>query len=441
MSEANVSAAKLSASVTPNVLRPLGHLEQWMWRANQNRPRHFVFAAEVEGQTTIEDWRTALDVVQRRHPLFSVCIKADENSVPNFRQVIGAPIPLRVVRGDDSVLDWEHEVERELTLPFDAQQAPLVRAVLLHQNLRAIYMLSVHHSIADGFSVAFVIRDTLQALNGKSMAPLPVLPTQEELFSIKENTAADATSSRESRSSPPPQPVTNRKSDNPIPRVKGLCLPFALTAALRNCARKERTTVHGALCAALALARRKIAGESSTEPVRILSTINTRKLLGLGEECALLISFGRVSIELTGNGTFWDLARLAKLGLANAQTLEGVVRTIGGLGQAFRPRLNAPAAPKGWAQAFDFEMMVSNLGNLPFETSFGDLKLERLWGPAVVGGSKQSEQTIGATTADGALCLVHTSYTPTESLLEVTEQILISACAEAGSPKKDHGMP
>jgi NRPS condensation-like uncharacterized protein len=438
MSEANVCAAKLSASVTPKVLRPLGHLEQWMWRANQHRSGHFVFAAQVEGQTTIEGWRAALDVVQRRHPLLSVCIETDENSVPYFRQVIGAPVPLRVVSGDDSVLDWEHEVERELSLPVNAQQAPLVRAVLLHQNLRAVYILSAHHSIADGLSVAFVIRDTLQALNGKSMAPLPLLPAQEELLNISENTAGEATSSRESNSSEPPQPVTNRNRDNPVPRVKGLHLPFALTAALRKCARKERTTVHGALCAALALARQKIAGESSTEPVRILSPINTRKLLGLGEECALLISFGRVSIELTSNSTFWDLARLAKLGLANAQTLEGIVRALGALRQV-RPRLNASATPNSGAQASYFEMMVSNLGNLPFETNFGDLKLERLW-TAFVAGSGQSEQTIIATTVNGALCLMHTSYTPTESLLEVAEQILISACAGAGSPEKDHGM-
>jgi hypothetical protein len=91
MSEANVSVAKLSASVTTKVLRPLGQLEQWLWRPDQDRLRHFVFAAQVEGQTTIEGWRAALDAVQRRHPLLSLCIKTDENFVPYFRQVIGAP--------------------------------------------------------------------------------------------------------------------------------------------------------------------------------------------------------------------------------------------------------------------------------------------------------------------------------------------------------------
>jgi hypothetical protein len=83
---------------------------------------------------------------------------------------------------------------------------------------------------------------------------------------------------------------------------------------------------------------------------------------------------------------------------------------------------------------FAHEISLTNLGNLRYETSFGELKLEALWGPAVSLGFVDV-QTIGVATANGALCLLHTSYEPTESLLEVTGQILVSACADSESTR------
>src|SRR5260370_8393134 len=68
-------------------------------------------------------------------------------------------------------------------------------------------------------------------------------------------------------------------------------------------------------------------------------------------------------------------------------------------------------------------MMVSNLGVLPFEADFGDLRLEALWGPSVFVGI-EGEQMIGAATVRGAIHLLHSSYTPIASLLETTEQVL-----------------
>jgi Condensation domain len=140
---------------SPSVLRPLGAVEQLMWLLDQNRPTHFALAALVEGPTTIKAWRKAIDLVQRRHPLFSVCIEGAKNSAPLFRQVTGASIPLRVVHGSNARLLWESEIEQELSTPFDAREAPLVRAVLLHEEHRTIYVLVAHHSIADGLSIAF----------------------------------------------------------------------------------------------------------------------------------------------------------------------------------------------------------------------------------------------------------------------------------------------
>ncbi|MDQ2730935.1 MAG: hypothetical protein M3Y56_04695 [Armatimonadota bacterium] len=72
------------------------------------------------------------------------------------------------------------------------------------------------------------------------------------------------------------------------------------------------------------------------------------------------------------------------------------------------------------------DVPFTNLRCLQFGTTFGDLKIVALWGPAVMG--QGTRQTIAAITVNEALHLVHTSYTPVPSLLQVADQILTAAC-------------
>jgi hypothetical protein len=50
-----------------------------------------------------------------------------------------------------------------------------------------------------------------------------------------------------------------------------------------------------------------------------------------------------------------------------------------------------------------------------------------IFGPAVMTGF-EGHQTIGVATVNGALCLLHTSHTPPEGLLETTQSVLAEAC-------------
>jgi hypothetical protein len=94
-----------------------------------------------------------------------------------------------------------------------------------------------------------------------------------------------------------------------------------------------------------------------------------------------------------------------------------------------RKALSAAASGSSEVSRTD-EICLTNLGNLRYETSFGGLRLDAIWGPVVFAGF-EGAQTIGVTTTDGTLCLVHASYTPAQSLLELTKQLLVSACGLA----------
>jgi hypothetical protein len=137
----------------------------------QKHPVHFTVTAEVKGFTEVQNWRDALDAVQRRHPILSTSINRNEEGQPALYQVDAAPIPLRVV--DGSVQGrWELEVDREMAVPFTPVQAPLIRAVLIHKPESAVLILVAHHAIADGMALVFLIRDLLQVLSGEQIEAL-----------------------------------------------------------------------------------------------------------------------------------------------------------------------------------------------------------------------------------------------------------------------------
>jgi hypothetical protein len=127
---------KISASET--LIRYLGPSEAYFWLSNQNSWKHFVVAAQITGETTTASWRTALDAVQRRHPLLGVCIDADDSGAPYFRPLPELRIPLQIVPGD-ALQGWEDEMRRFIgrrrrSLPVDL--SPLILGSAGGQGLR-----------------------------------------------------------------------------------------------------------------------------------------------------------------------------------------------------------------------------------------------------------------------------------------------------------------
>jgi hypothetical protein len=424
----------IEAAGAPNMdllegdVRPLGTFEHLLWFLDQESPMHFSLAAQIEGPTTVRDWRVALDHVQRRHPFFSVCIEKDGDSSLRFRQVHDKRIPLRVVRAvGTSQLNWLTELQREVATPFDPRSAPLVRAVLMHEPDRAILILTAHHSIADGLSLTFAIRDTLLALSGTPRDPLLVTPSIESMFDSADSSPIDVASTIEINEREETKPSVFRSHHGLTPSVRGVSLSAELTGKLRKRAQQEETTVHGALCAALVLAGRQAIGEWEDMPVRVLSPIDIRSLLGIGEHCGLFVSSGVVSFNSKGESAFWELARFAKRQLAGAQTRGGVAPRVRAMQQVVSKGLDAEAVTQLTAHGFAHEAVLTNLGNLRYETSFGKFKLEALWGPAIASGF-EGGRTIGVVTVNEVLHLLHTTYAPVPFLLERIEKVLHAAC-------------
>ena len=124
---------------------------------------------------------------------------------------------------------------------------------------------------------------------------------------------------------------------------------------------------------------------------------------------------------------FWESARSAKDSLTEKQSLGRVALEIQGLEQTVNSGIGVQGAAEVLAQGFACELLLTNLGKVNVQFDSGNLRLKALWGPAVLMGF-DGGQTVGVTTANDSLCLLHTSFTPIPSLLPRAAEILQMAC-------------
>ncbi|TCL73022.1 condensation domain-containing protein [Rhizobium sp. BK251] len=410
------------ASKTATALRPLGAVEQYFWLSDQNSPKHFAMTLQVSGETTIDCWREAMDAVRVRHPLLRAMIARDILGVPTYYELSAQPLPLRVITAE-APHDWEAAVSEELMNPFPIAGVPLARATLFHSRNFCTLVFTAHHAVADGMSVAFVLRDLLTVLGGGSLPSLQLAAAQD-MIAAQWAPQADV-----SDAAPPPAPRRMLDRTGTMPVVSALRLSGELTSSVRATARRHGTTVHGAVLAAVILAGRRLDGDWGERPVRAISPVNLRGVLGLEDDCVVSIVFPASDYDPAGRTSIWELAAAIKTDLAETKSRRGVLGTFGVFKQIMATSPGVSDIARIELQACACDMMLSNLGEAPFKATYGSVRLEALWGPSVFAGI-EGEQMIGAATVNGRLHLLHTSFTPIRSLLQTASELLEEAIAE-----------
>ncbi|MFP2238220.1 condensation domain-containing protein [Pseudescherichia vulneris] len=405
-------------------LRELGPLESYAWLIDPISPKHFTITAEVTGTTSVEAWAAALHAVQSRHPLINARVNTDDHKPLHFIYDSSAKIPLRVVRLNKTT-DVEQEIKREFSAPFGTGDIPLLRAALLYSDTRCIIIMTSHHSIADGLSLTHFIRDVLDSLAGRALATLPLQPTVEDIC-IKADTPVASIKMPTGTLTPVPYAERSLAKLNIFRRK----LSPELSSSIRLRAKKENTTVHGALAAAFALSFVRTSSDSK-DPVRICTPIDARKFFALDYGLSFSVLFPTYGYDASSSTEFWDLARAVTDDLQPIRTRQGMATFINQFNDFMaNPALNELINFDKQSCAPD--VLISNLGVLPFPAHFGELTLESVWGPNVLIGT-EGEQTIGVSTLHDSIHLTHTSYHPLPDFLHNAVEILISAI----NPKSD----
>ena len=398
--------------------RTLGAFEKTFWLLDQIDSKDFALAADISGTQPVEKWRKAIDLAQQRHPNLSAGVALDELSRPVLQHVENMTIPLRVVHvGQD--YRWEREVEKELSTRFNTQEGPLLRIVLVQKTQSTVLILAANHTVADGTSLKFLVRDILLAVTGKELEPMAPQISNDETLGMPEDLPAQTVGQ---------QPELTMKTGHVNPLVSSHRFSESLTRNILERARQENTTVHGAICAAVLLVSRKMRPEWDEAKMELVSPICTRGALDLDDNFGLNITTQSVFFDQQ-HLSFWDLARLAKTELEGTNSAEYVTGYLSFFRNIVFGHNDMQKMIDALKQAFNHHIMVTNLVKVRYETDFGPLKLEALYGPMVRSG-KGMEQTIGALTSNGALCLTNTSDTPISGLLLEMEKILNEACQE-----------
>jgi len=395
--------------------RPLGTNEKVFWALDQKSSTHFAIAAELKGNATDQAWRDAIDLVQTRHPNLSMRITGNSYHTAALEHVNGSKIPLRIVYTKPNE-DWSTIVTDELNEPFDLSLAPLVRAVLIQQSGKTIFIFVANHSISDGMSVALVIRDILNVISGQTIASLTAVPSLDEIIGVE----LIASQSENVTDHPGlPQPLTRKKTS-----ISSLSLSKTETEALIRNAKSEHTTVHGALGAALVMALRNEPLQKET--VRIMHPVSARKTLKMGEDFSLLLNIVTSSYPPSSH-TFWDLARQVRQHVALTQDAGWIKNDTLATQQLFNSNLSIETILQALAAGTAHEVMLTNLGELCFETTYGPLQLIHIWGPMVLTPHPDA-RTVGVATFNGELTLTVTGLFESPDLLESVREILEQAC-------------
>jgi len=271
-------------------LRELSGVERWFYWMDQNRSTHFSISAEISGRTTPTVWRNALNQLQRRHPLLNASIYQADDGTLYFRKGQLDAIQLMVcfeTREDQ----WQEQAIVELTKQFDSAQAPLFRAVLIIGEDRCTIVLSAHHAIADGKSVAFLLRDLVDAASGTVLSRSTLQPSQDSLLAPIAASIPAKVPGGES-AGPAPRPIKYQPVDAASAKISAVRLSKEDSDALVQEARKQKTTVHGAIVAASVLAGRSISAEWRKHPVRVFSPIAIRQLINIQDETMIALSAG-----------------------------------------------------------------------------------------------------------------------------------------------------
>lgn len=410
-----------SDASTVSIVRPLTAQEGIYWQLTYTDQIHPVLAAHVSGPSHPEQWRAALAALQARHPSLSVSIEAPDNAgtsgptQPFVRRHSNKPIPLRVVQRA-STPRWEAEIERELSIPFHCGDVPLARAVLIHGDTSSVFILSVSHSICDGVSLSFLLRDVLAAMAGQRLEPLAYPRSAEALLDIAPVAPAKAAE----ETLPDSRPTTN------MPSVRSLRFSQALTGRVVELSRQQRTTVHGALAAATVLALRELMPHFGHDPVRIISPVNVRAVLGVGDDCGMYFASPKAVFDPAQPRDFWSMAREARQNIVDGSTREALVAATTGMQSMTAAGLTRAAAADSLNHAFAIDALLTNLGQTPYASTFGQLTLESLWVSVLAG---QATQTIGVSTTQGALGLLLSARQPVEGLLDTMQRIIADICA------------
>ena len=406
-------------------LRDLDPFEEFFFLTEQRLSRLSVLAGEVDGSTRIAVWHQAAGALQARYPLLSATIRKVRGQRPFFA-ASDEPLTIRVLP-IDTLISVEQEMQTEMQQPFGNGDRPLLRITIFHGVSRSVVFVASHHAAFDGTSNLMVMQDLLFLVSGEEPGPIFFLQLGlSKLFELKEPSAYSRLL--------PLDTAINAGSEflheSATIHTHVLRLDEQETQELIRRSRREGTSVHGALLAALVLAGKSHSESWRSQPVMTLSPVDVRAMLGLPAAAGMILTLHPLIFDPSDDQDFWNSARAVKASLRLSQSRDGAANTIAWIGTLFVDE-QTPAEVYAAAQTAPLahHLMLTNYGAYKMRTDYKALHLDSLYSGAANG--LPGTQKVSVLTTNGRLSMTLVSQEPFPRMLETGRTILRDAIAIA----------
>lgn len=324
---------------------PLSFAQERLWYLEKLMPGNVAYnipvAVRLEGSLDVSALHQSLNYVIRRHEILRTAfdLKAVQ---PNQTILDELSIPLPVKDWSRmKTADQDQRLQQALTAeaqrPFNLETAPLLRAMLLKVRPQShIFLFTIHHIIADGWSLAILFRevsDYYAALVNGQIPNLPPVTVQYPDFAHwqRRRLSGDLLESqtaywREQLGDDLPElelPLDNARP--PAPSFKGRWLSRTLPApqveALKALAQAEGTTLFVVLLAAFKTLLHRYSGQ---EEILLGSPVTNRVHHDLENVIGHFINTIVLRTDLSGRITFRQLVQRQKEVVLDAYTNQDI---------------------------------------------------------------------------------------------------------------------
>ncbi len=410
---------------------------------------YVVMNAIIQGYISKESLNSALNSLSIKHLFLKARIEIDKNGSAwfvnqderlNNSEYNSLNFEIRVFN-DLSKTEIEKVMEKEHTRFFDVLNGPLIRFSLVHNRIKTIIhtflIICSHHSICDGISLTYLIRDILSILGKENYEenPQPPPPVIDERY-ISKTRIPFATrfllkiinkiwkkykiqfNSQDFRELHDKFWTTY---DDPYVITDNLSKENTLDL-IEKC-RNHQVTVHSALMTAFIMAQTHFQGNNELYLRDFHMPIDIRNRLHIPTGDRL--GFYAVSMILKHNidmdKSFWDnskiihsqiqkwlascaIYRLYTITFFDPFLLDSLYFEKLGL---ISNKISRLILKKMGIENKIAGVAVTNLGNLKIPTSYGRLEIKGIFGPSVY--TEILEKVVGAATINDQLCLTLTS--------------------------------
>jgi NRPS condensation-like uncharacterized protein len=279
--------------------------------------------ARIKGNVSEDMLKNAVQKVQQRHALLRVRIKDDNDHAQWFTSEGVRETPVEIVPRQ-SVNHWIKIHQEACKLPFEFENRPAIRFMLVQSPDVSELIILCHHIICDGMSLAYLARDLMVHLGDPArqveVVPAPPaidlnnLPSEVSQSGLvkflinrmnrkwaEENVFFDQEDYKA---------LTKAYWDHYTHELFSIDLSEAETSALVDRCRKEKITVNSALTTAFSGAQSIVEGEKPYHArIVVAASLRDRIPNSPGEGMGMYAGGVELKFKYNHKRSFWENAR------------------------------------------------------------------------------------------------------------------------------------